>query len=147
MHPHTCQLSFTDVFTMQRLGINQEVWGKIESKNVKKKMLKAFRKGDDVELARRAAFLHHVLQGAWTLPPDLSCLLGPSHDLYVPRANAWGRAPPPSPNVTRSTSIPNFPQSLSVGSGHRANEYEYDYEIDYSNEYASDAEEEWNLIA
>ena len=120
------------IFIMQRLAISEEVWATIESKNVKKKLLKAIRKGDDEELARRAAFLFHVLQGTWRLPPDLACLLAPSHDLYVPRVNVWGRALPPNPTYTLTRT---------------ADEHQRITEHDYEYDYASDAHEEWNLIA
>ena len=147
---------------MQRLGIDEDVWARVESKNTKKKLLKAVRKGDDEELARRAAFLYQVLQGTWSLPPDLACLLAPSHDLYVPRDNAWGRARPPNPTQKNQdqrhrthdqhrihmTTEQHHRYHRTTDQQHLTNEYEYDYEgHDYSNEYASDAEEEWNLIA
>ena len=133
---------------MQRLAINEEVWARIESKNVKKKLLKAIRKGDDEELARRAAFLYHVLQGTWTLPPDLSCLLAPSHDLYVPRANVWGRALPPNPRHTLGQRQDQHVGGMSShGQDQRRNITEDEYEYDYEYDYASDAREEWNLIS
>ena len=63
------------------------MWESVASKNAKRKIMKAFKRGDMRELARRSAVFRET-DPTWLLPDDLRQLVSIRHDQY-----RW--APPP----------------------------------------------------
>ena len=71
--------TLNDMFS-QILDIDQRMWDSLGSRNIRKKIKKAFRTGDAIELARRSA-IFHTLDPSWEMPRDLRNCLGHRHDL------------------------------------------------------------------
>ena len=105
--------TLNDMFS-QMLEIDQRLWDSLGSRNIRKKIKKAFRTGDPVELARRSA-IFHTLDPSWEMPRGLRNCLGPRHDLRRGDHLFYGAHPPP--NVTpvavhQSPSVPAYQPPL-----------------------------------
>ena len=70
------------------------MWDAVVSKNAKKKIQRAYNRGDMRELARRSAVFRDV-DPNWVLPDDLRRLVSSRHEQFL-GATPWdSRAPPP----------------------------------------------------
>lgn len=86
------------------------MWQQIESKNMKKKLLRAVRVGDDADLARRGDVFRSV-DPNWQLPMYLRELLPPRHCQRDDMS--WAHPPHERPPRERYTPVPSYRQAVA----------------------------------